>query len=152
MTFDSTSGSSGEATPRIFAGVANLASDNVFVSEDGGSTCKHLGRSIRLSAILTGFPPGSAVAGQNNTFMPHKGVLSPAEKALYISYSDGAGPYDGTTVRRMILVREFRGAEGTLNRETSTGTTSPLVLGRISLRFQAVTSTSALGEHCRLHL
>lgn len=41
---------------------------------------------------------GKAVPGQNNTFIPHKGVLSPAEKALYISYSDGAGPYDGTMV------------------------------------------------------
>lgn len=28
--------------------------------------------------------------------MPHKGVLSPTEKVLYVSYSDGAGPYDGT--------------------------------------------------------
>ena len=35
---------------------------------------------------------GSAVAGQNNTFLPHKGVLSPSEKTLYISYSNGAGP------------------------------------------------------------
>jgi hypothetical protein len=34
---------------------------------------------------------GSAVLGQNTTFLPHKGVLSPAEKALYVSYSDGAG-------------------------------------------------------------
>ena len=43
---------------------------------------------------------GSAVAGQNSTFLPHKGVLSAAEKALYVSYSDGAGPYDGTNVGR----------------------------------------------------
>ncbi|CDO72307.1 Glycoside Hydrolase Family 74 / Carbohydrate-Binding Module Family 1 protein [Trametes cinnabarina] len=78
VTFDSTSGSSGKATPRIFVGVANKGSDNIFVSTDAGATW-------------------SAVAGQNNTFIPHKGVLSPAEKALYISYSDGAGPYDGTT-------------------------------------------------------
>ena len=42
--------------------------------------------------------PGAAVAGQNNTFLPHKGVLSAAEKSLYISYSDGSGPYDGTDV------------------------------------------------------
>lgn len=41
---------------------------------------------------------GTAVAGQNNTFIPHKGVLSVAEQSLYISYSDGAGPYDGTMV------------------------------------------------------
>lgn len=35
---------------------------------------------------------GSAIPGQNTQFFPHKGVLSPAEKALYVSYSDGAGP------------------------------------------------------------
>lgn len=39
---------------------------------------------------------GSAVAGQNSTYIPHKGVFSPAEKTLYVSYSNGGGPYDGT--------------------------------------------------------
>lgn len=76
VTFDSTSGASGEPTPRIFVGVANKGSDNIFVSSDAGSTW-------------------SAVEGQNTAFLPHKGVLSPIEKTLYISYSDGAGPYDG---------------------------------------------------------
>lgn len=42
VTFDSTSGSSGTATPRIFVGVANKGADNIFVSEDSGSTCKRL--------------------------------------------------------------------------------------------------------------
>ncbi|KAI5121827.1 hypothetical protein M0805_003261 [Coniferiporia weirii] len=77
VTFDSTSGTSGTATPRIFVGVASLGEDNIFVSEDAGETW-------------------SAVAGQNNTFIPHKGVLSPAENTLYVSYSNGGGPYDGT--------------------------------------------------------
>ncbi|KAJ3823892.1 hypothetical protein F5878DRAFT_532412 [Lentinula raphanica] len=77
VTFDSTSGSTGKATPRIFVGVANMGSNNVFVSEDAGSTW-------------------AAVPGQNNTYIPHKGVLSPAENTLYVSYSNGAGPYDGT--------------------------------------------------------
>lgn len=40
VTFDSTSGKSGSATPRIFVGVASQGSDNVFVTNDGGSTCK----------------------------------------------------------------------------------------------------------------
>ncbi|KAL1748917.1 glycoside hydrolase family 74 protein [Schizophyllum fasciatum] len=78
VTFDSTSGSSGSPTPRIFVGVANAGEDNIFVSEDGGDTW-------------------NAVAGQNNTYLPHKGVLSPSEGLLYISYSNGAGPYDGTS-------------------------------------------------------
>ncbi|KAI5897742.1 glycoside hydrolase family 74 protein [Schizophyllum commune H4-8] len=77
VTFDSTSGSSGSPTPRIFVGVASAGEDNIFVSEDAGATW-------------------DAVAGQNNTFIPHKGVLSPSEGLLYISYSNGAGPYDGT--------------------------------------------------------
>jgi xyloglucan-specific exo-beta-1,4-glucanase len=78
VTFDSTSGTSGTATPRIFVGVANNpGQDSVFVTNDGGNTW-------------------SAVAGQNTTYIPHKGVLSPAEKVLYVSYSNGAGPYDGT--------------------------------------------------------
>ncbi|KAF4623544.1 hypothetical protein D9613_001966 [Agrocybe pediades] len=77
VTFDQTSGKSGSATPRIFVGVANKGSSNIFVTNDGGSTW-------------------SAVAGQNTTYLPHKGVLSPSEKVLYVSYSDGAGPYDGT--------------------------------------------------------
>lgn len=35
-------------------------------------------------------------------FLPHKGILSPSEQTIYISYSNGAGPYDGTngTVHR----------------------------------------------------
>ncbi|KAF8912846.1 hypothetical protein CPB84DRAFT_1700334 [Gymnopilus junonius] len=77
VTFDSTSGNSGSATPRIFVGVASQGSNNVFVTNDGGSTW-------------------TAVAGQNTTYVPHKGVLSPEEKVLYVSYSNGAGPYDGT--------------------------------------------------------
>ncbi len=40
ITFDTTSGSSGKPTPRIFAGVANAGTDNIFVSNDAGSTCK----------------------------------------------------------------------------------------------------------------
>ncbi|GFF75096.1 endoglucanase, putative [Aspergillus lentulus] len=77
VTFDSTSGSKGSPTPRIFVGVADTGK-SVFVSEDAGSTW----------SWVTGEPQYG--------FLPHKGVLSPAEKTLYISYSNGAGPYDGT--------------------------------------------------------
>ncbi|SJL05981.1 related to endoglucanase [Armillaria ostoyae] len=77
VTFDSTSGSSGSPTPRIFVGVASNGTDNIFVSEDAGDTW-------------------TAIAGQQQTYFPHKGVLSPEEGLLYVSYSDGTGPYDGT--------------------------------------------------------
>jgi xyloglucan-specific exo-beta-1,4-glucanase len=46
ITFDSTSGSAGLATPRIFVGVANLGADSVFVSNDAGATCETTLRSL----------------------------------------------------------------------------------------------------------
>ncbi|KAJ7042520.1 hypothetical protein C8F04DRAFT_1076201 [Mycena alexandri] len=70
VTFDSTSGTAGSPTPRIFVGVANLGSTNIYMSTNAGSTW-------------------SAVPGQQTTYLPHKGVISPAEKALYVSYSNG---------------------------------------------------------------
>ncbi|KAF8586883.1 glycoside hydrolase family 74 protein [Ramaria rubella] len=76
VTFDSTSKTS-SGSSRIFVGVANMGSSNVFMTNDAGSTW-------------------TAVAGQNSSFIPHKGVLSPAEKSLYVTYANGAGPYDGT--------------------------------------------------------
>ncbi|CAE6467525.1 unnamed protein product [Rhizoctonia solani] len=78
ITFDASSSSSGTATSRIFVGVANTGAASVFVSNDAGATW-------------------SAVAGQNTTFMPHRGVISPSEKVLYVTYNNNAGPYDGTT-------------------------------------------------------
>ncbi|KAF8677655.1 hypothetical protein RHS04_06096 [Rhizoctonia solani] len=76
VTFDSTASKVGGATSRIFVGVANSGSNSVFVSNDAGSTW-------------------TAVSGQPTTYLPHKGVFSPSEKVLYVSYSDGSGPYDG---------------------------------------------------------
>lgn len=55
VTFDSGSKTS-TGSSRIFVGVANMGADNVFISEDAGATW-------------------SAIAGQNNTFMPHHGML-----------------------------------------------------------------------------
>ncbi|KAI5866029.1 glycoside hydrolase family 74 protein [Durotheca rogersii] len=77
VTFDSTSGTTGGATKRIFVGTADNTTASVYVSEDAGSTWNPVG-------------------GQPGTYFPHKGVLQPQEKALYLTYSDGTGPYDGT--------------------------------------------------------
>ncbi|KAL2162088.1 hypothetical protein VTH06DRAFT_7873 [Thermothelomyces fergusii] len=76
VTFDSTSAVVGGATSRIFVGTVDNRTASVYVSEDAGATW-------------------NPVAGQPAAFFPHKCVLQPAEKALYLSYSDGAGPYDG---------------------------------------------------------
>lgn len=77
VTFDSTSSLLNGATSRIFVGTADNITASVYVSNDAGATW-------------------SPVAGQTVKYFPHKGKLQPTEKALYISYSDGAGPYDGT--------------------------------------------------------
>lgn len=76
ITFDTTSGTTNGVTSRIFVGVASL-STSLIVSEDGGQSWM-------------------AVAGQPTGFLPHKGRLQPEEGALYLTYSDGGGPYDGT--------------------------------------------------------
>lgn len=77
VTFDSTSGVTNGATSRIFVGTADNTTASVYVSNDAGATW-------------------AAVAGQPKTYFPHKCKLQPEEKALYLTYSDGAGPYDGT--------------------------------------------------------
>ncbi|KAH6955854.1 hypothetical protein BKA56DRAFT_681308 [Ilyonectria sp. MPI-CAGE-AT-0026] len=77
ITFDSTSGTTGGATSRIFVGTADNITASVYVSENAGSTW-------------------TAVANQPAKFFPHKCRLQPDEKALYLTYSDGTGPYDGT--------------------------------------------------------
>lgn len=78
VTFDPTSGTTNGATSRIFVGSASNGSvEAVWVSSDAGSTW-------------------SAVSGQPGTYFPHKGKIQPDEGALYITYSDGTGPYDGT--------------------------------------------------------
>ncbi|KAK9788553.1 putative Xyloglucanase [Seiridium cardinale] len=78
VTFDSTSGTTSGATSRIFVGVADNTTASVYVSDDAGSTW-------------------AAVAGQPVQYFPHKGKLQPDEGALYITYADGTGPYDGTS-------------------------------------------------------
>ncbi|KAG8832626.1 hypothetical protein FRC18_004785 [Serendipita sp. 400] len=77
VTFDSSS-STPTGTKRIFVGVASLNKSNIFVSNDSGAT-------------WTSLP-----AFANNAYMAHKGVLSPAEKVLYVTFNNNAGPYDGT--------------------------------------------------------
>ncbi|KAG8823462.1 hypothetical protein FRC19_003786 [Serendipita sp. 401] len=79
VTFDpSIKTSSG--TSRIFVGVASLGAANIYQTTNGGSSW----------AALPIF---------NNTLIPHKGILSPSEGALYVTFANGAGPYDGSAGR-----------------------------------------------------
>ncbi|GFP54400.1 xyloglucanase [Trichoderma asperellum] len=70
VTFDSTSGTTGGATSRIFVGTADNITASVYVSTNAGSTW-------------------TAVPGQPGRYFPHKAKLQPTEKALYLTYSDG---------------------------------------------------------------
>nr|WP_246096321.1 cellulose binding domain-containing protein [Paenibacillus sinopodophylli] len=74
ITFDPNSSSPGQATQTIYVGVADKNA-SVYRSTNGGSTW-------------------TAVPGQPTGFLPHHGVLS-SDGNLYISYSNGIGPYDG---------------------------------------------------------
>ncbi|MCL8015488.1 cellulose binding domain-containing protein [Streptomyces sp. AS02] len=75
VTFDESTGTSGNATKTIYVGVADK--DNaVYRSTDAGATWSRL-------------------AGQPTGHLAHKGVLDAANGYLYLAYSDKGGPYDG---------------------------------------------------------
>ncbi|WP_212696098.1 WD40/YVTN/BNR-like repeat-containing protein [Vallitalea pronyensis] len=75
ITFDPSTGTLGNATQTIYVGVADQG-NCIFRSTDAGVTWE-------------------AIPGQPIGYLPHHGVLSSTGK-LYISYSDGCGPYDGS--------------------------------------------------------
>ncbi|AEI43685.1 xyloglucanase [Paenibacillus mucilaginosus] len=74
IVFDPKSGTAGQASKTIYAGVADKAT-SIYKSTDGGATW-------------------AAVPGQPAGYLPHHGVIS--GDSLYITYNDGIGPYDGT--------------------------------------------------------
>lgn len=83
VTFDPASSTAGTPCNKIYVGVVNKAKNGeapkntVFYTANGGLTW-------------------SAVAGQpKDGYFPHHGVLS-SEGILYIPYSNGVGPYDGS--------------------------------------------------------
>jgi xyloglucan-specific exo-beta-1,4-glucanase len=74
VTFDPRTGTPGNPTQTIYVGVADKTT-SIYRSIDAGATWE-------------------AVPGQPTGFLPHHGVLA-STGMLYISYSDGGGPYDG---------------------------------------------------------
>lgn len=84
---------------------------------------------------------GTAVAGQNTTYLPHKGVISPAESSLYVSYSDGAGPVSDMHRQTQSLLMILSLSSMMVLLVPSISTISPRVYGRISRQFLAVTYT-----------
>lgn len=77
VTFDSSSGTSGNGSDVIYAGVADKT-ESLYRSTDGGATW----------AAIPGAPAG---------LIPHKGVHDDANGILYVALSDTGGPYDGET-------------------------------------------------------
>jgi hypothetical protein len=74
--FDPRSSARGTATQSIYVAIADKG-NSIFHSGDGGAAW-------------------SPVPGQPTGFLPHHGVLS-SDGFLYITYSNGAGPFDGTS-------------------------------------------------------
>jgi xyloglucan-specific exo-beta-1,4-glucanase len=75
VTFDGRTGTAGQPTSTVYAGVADKQHP-VYRSTDAGATW----------APVPGTPTG---------FIPHKGVLDEGTGKLFIATSDRAGPYDG---------------------------------------------------------
>jgi len=75
IVFDPKTGSSGKATQTIYVGIADKG-NSIYKTTNGGTSW-------------------AAVAGQPTGYLPHHGVLS-SDGILYVTYSNGAGPYDGT--------------------------------------------------------
>jgi xyloglucan-specific exo-beta-1,4-glucanase len=75
VTFDPRTLGADGATQTIYVGVADLGT-SVYRSTDGGKTW-------------------APVPGQPTGFLPHHGKLA-SDGMLYVSYSNGAGPYDGS--------------------------------------------------------
>ncbi|MFF7144443.1 cellulose binding domain-containing protein [Streptomyces nodosus] len=75
VTFDESTGTSGNATKTIYVGVADK-NNAVYRSTDAGATWQRL-------------------PGQPTGYLAHKGVLDAKNGHLYLAYSDTGGPYDG---------------------------------------------------------
>ena len=77
IVFDSTSVEKGSSTSRIFVGISIAETDNVYVTEDGGTTW-------------------DPVKGLPKKFMPQRMKMD-ADGNLLITYADAEGPWNGTT-------------------------------------------------------
>jgi len=106
VVFDPRSGSAGKATQTIYVGVAQPNGTNIYVTKNGGTTWAAV--PGQPTCTLTGTQTTGTVACTNGAswsvasdapgpgFFPDRAVLAPTTGMLYITYSNGAGPYDGT--------------------------------------------------------
>jgi xyloglucan-specific exo-beta-1,4-glucanase len=89
VTFDNTTKTS-TGSSRIFVGVASLGVPSIYQTTNGGNSW-------------------TALPIFNNTLIPHKGVHSPKEGVLYVTFANGVGPSDCSAGR----IGKFNIATGT---------------------------------------
>lgn len=100
VVFDPSSVSGG-VTKTIYIGVSRTGANNIYKSTDGGST-------------FTAIQP-------DNSFMPHRAVLSSDKSALYVTMADAEGPGSGSSGR----VYKLATATGTWTNITPNGNNYP---------------------------
>ena len=100
VVFDPSSVSGG-VTQTIYIGVSRTGGNNIYKSTDGGST---------FNAIQP-----------DNSFMPHRAVLSSDNSTLYVVMADGEGPSNGSNGR----VYKLATATGTWTNITPNGNNYP---------------------------
>lgn len=100
VVFDPSSASGG-VTKTIYIGVSRTGAGNIYKSTDGGST-------------FTAIQP-------DNSFMPHRAVLSSDNSTLYVSMADSEGPSNGNSGR----VYKLATATGTWTNITPEGNNYP---------------------------
>ncbi|WP_333819552.1 RICIN domain-containing protein [Ohtaekwangia sp.] len=100
VVFDPSSAVGG-VTKTIYIGVSRTGAGNIYKSTDGGAT-------------FTAIQP-------DNSFMPHRAVLSSDNSTLYVSMADSEGPSNGTSGR----VYKLATATGTWTNITPNGNNFP---------------------------
>jgi hypothetical protein len=101
VTFDKSTGTSGNATQTIYVGVGENGSGmaNIYRSTNGGTTwaaipgeptCSVSGTTVTCAGGATWSTSSNATTG----YLPHQGKLD-SNGTLYVTYSDWDGPYNG---------------------------------------------------------
>lgn len=91
VTPDETSSSNGTPCKTIYVGVANKkGQDSIYVTKDGGATWSAVAGQPKNIVI-----PDTKNPSVTKGLFPHHGILA-SNGVLYVSYSDGVGPYDGS--------------------------------------------------------
>lgn len=104
IAFDPRSATAGNTTQTIYVGVAQPFGTNIYRSTDGGATwsalpgqltCSLSGSNVSCTNGASWTIGNTSPSHPGSGFLPQHGKLSP-NGMLYITYSDGAGPFDGS--------------------------------------------------------